>query len=94
VINLHKFEPYSKWGVGNGEGDKETRGQGDKEKGRRGNVETGRFEFFVSLSPTPLVPLSPVPFSLSSSQAIFGHTKIRVVFFGQSNLKRNFEAGL
>jgi len=47
-----------------------------------------------SLSPCPLVSLSPTPFPLSSSQAIFGHTKIRVAFFGQLNLKRNFEAGL
>jgi hypothetical protein len=39
-------------------------------------------------------PHSPLPFSLSPSQAIFGHTKIRVAYFGQSNLKRNFEAGL
>src|SRR5215475_16860 len=79
--------------MGNGSGDKRTRGQGDKEKGKGGNVGTRRFGFFVSLSPTPLVPLSPAPFSLSSSQAIFGHTKIRVAFFGQSNLKRDFEAG-
>jgi hypothetical protein len=38
--------------------------------------------------------LSLLPFLVPSSQAIFGHTKIRVAFFGQSNLKRNFEAGL
>ena len=71
---------------GMGKGDKGTRGQGDK--GTRG------LEFPLSLSPLLLVPLSPIPFSLSSSQAIFGHTKIRVAYFGQSNLKRNFEAGL
>src|SRR5262245_50087706 len=40
---------------------KETRRQEDKGTRRRGNVETGRFEFVVSLSPTPLVPLSPTP---------------------------------
>jgi hypothetical protein len=64
----------------------ETRRQGDK--GTRG------LQFPLSLSPLLLVPLSPSPFSLSPSQAIFGHTKIRVAYFGQSNLKRNFEAGL
>ena len=85
--------------MGNGkwewrQGDKGSGRKGDKEKGRGGNVETRGLEFFVPLSPTPLVPLSPTPFPLSSSQAIFGHTKIHVAFFGQSNLKRNFEAGL
>ena len=44
---------------------------------------------------TPFLPFClSCPFEVPSSQAIFGYTKIRVSYFGQSNLKRNFEAGL
>ena len=78
--------------MGNGEW-----GVGERGSGRAGEREKvgGRDKeaksAFLPLSHSPALPL---PFSLSSSQAIFGHTKIRVAYFGQSNLKRNFEAGL
>jgi hypothetical protein len=58
-----------------------------------GNGEWGVGNGEKMTFPIP-TPHSPFPFSLSSSQAIFGHTKIRVAYFGESNLKRNFEAGL
>jgi hypothetical protein len=44
---------------------------------------------------TPFLPFClSCPFGVPSLQAIFGQTKIRVTYFGRSNLKRNFEAGL
>jgi hypothetical protein len=72
-------------GMGNGEW-----GMGNGEWGM-GNGEKDALSYPHSPLPTPH---SPLLFPLSSSQAIFGHTKIRVAYFGQSNLKRNFEAGL
>jgi hypothetical protein len=55
-----------KAGIGNGEWgieEWEKRGQGDKEKVRRGDAETRKFKFFVPLSPTFLLSLSPFPHS-------------------------------
>ena len=77
-----------KWGVGSGEW-----GQGDVEKWKCRYKEAGILRLLVPTPHSPL-PIPHSPFPLSSSQAIFGHTKIRVAFFVQSNLKRDFEAGL
>src|SRR5262245_31272508 len=46
----------------------------------------------VSLSYSPL-PSPHSPFFLSSSQAIFGHTKVRIAFFGQLNIKPTSRLG-
>src|SRR5262245_29726900 len=58
MINPHKFEPYSKWGVGNGEWEW---GQGDKGSGRQRDEYFKTPCLYISPSPLLLVPLSPCP---------------------------------
>src|SRR5262249_10133456 len=91
------------WGMGNGEwgmgmGDGETEGQRDRGTERRRDGEMdGRIipipAIPPSLRPSVYLSSSSLPFFLSSSQAIFGHTKVRIAFFGQLNIKPTSRLG-
>src|SRR5215813_9649909 len=82
MINLHKFDPYSKWGVGNGKEGGRTRRQGDKETGRKGKGKSLSPCLLVPLSPAlplPRSPALPLPFSPSCPSCFLLHKLYLVI---------------
>src|SRR5262245_30973482 len=76
---------------GSGKRDKETRRSGDKGTGRMEDLETKRFEFFVSLSPPPLVSLSSIPYSQLPTLTLARHDRLFLIV--ESDLLAGLQGG-